>query len=393
MTKSISILKKNIENITLPDIEDLINQNVRESSLIEYKEADFLNPDNRQIQNHYWKIVKIICGLANNMGGLLIIGIREDSNSSADSITPINRPRASLINKLRGLIVSHTIPVISIKIQDINTNPNNFDNYILVFKVLEAPEPVMYVNSSDSDSHKYFYRYNEDTIPADHATVRLLFSKKNIEEKLNEYIALRKYGLKPGYEENRVSWISIPYQFPLDTFTDINETTKTKLRNFYQNLSTRDRFYHLLRNGRFSHNGILFLLKHRLIYNGFFEIKKNGYIEFKTFIDIDQGFLNENYIIQNFDKFIEYLFHFYSSYDYFGDVKIVLSIQLSDTTLKLGIRDFTGEYLNDNDNNFSPENPIFIKRDISIKDLESDAYRLEIFQGFKNELHACFGIP
>ena len=119
MTKSISIFKKNIENITLPDIEDLINQNVRESSLIEYKEADFLNPNNRQIQNHYWKIVKIICGLANNMGGLLIIGIREDSNSSADSITPINRPRASLINKLRGLIVSHTIPVISIKIQEI----------------------------------------------------------------------------------------------------------------------------------------------------------------------------------------------------------------------------------------------------------------------------------
>lgn len=393
MTIFISIFKKNIELIDLTDIEELIDQNVRESSLIEYKEADFLNPSNSEIQKHYWKLVKIICGFANNMGGLLILGIKEDSNSCAESITPLHQSKTSLINKLRGLTVSHTIPSISLKINDIDTDLNNTEEFILVLKVLEAPEPVMYVNSSDNDSYKYFFRYNEDTIPADHATVRLLFSKKNVEEKLNKYIESRNYGLKIGNEENVVSWIAIPYQFPLETFTEINNATITNLRNLYQNLSDIDRFYAILENGRFSHNGILFLFKHQSIYNGFFEIKKNGYIEFKTFIEIDQGFLNEDYIIKDLDKFVEYLFHFYSSYDYFGNIKIIISITKNDIAYKLGKKDITGNYTFNTSKNFSLENIIFIKRVVSIKDLESDTGRSEIFNGFKKELRACFGIP
>lgn len=79
----ISIFKKNIEHIDLTDIEDLINQKVQESSLIEYKEADFLKPSRNDLQQQFWKLIKKICGFANNMGGLLILGIKEDSNSCA----------------------------------------------------------------------------------------------------------------------------------------------------------------------------------------------------------------------------------------------------------------------------------------------------------------------
>ncbi|KKL53296.1 hypothetical protein LCGC14_2276890, partial [marine sediment metagenome] len=345
MRKFISIIKKNIEHIDLTDIEELINQNVRESSLIEYKEADFLNPSNIALQQQFWKLIKRLCGFANNMGGLLILGIKEDENSCAESITPLYQSKTSLINKLRGLILSHTIPSISLKINDVDTNSNNPDEYILVLKILEAPEPVMYINSSDNDSHKYFFRYNEDTIPADHATVRLLFSKKSIEEKLNKYLESKDYGLKIGNEENVVSWIAIPYQFPLETFTEINYTTITTLRDLYQNLSPNDRFHAILGNGRFSHNGILFLFRQQSLYNGFFEIKRDGYVEFKTFIKMDQEFLNENYIIKDLGKFIEYLFHFYSSYDYFGNIRIILSIKKSDISFKLGIKDIGGDYI------------------------------------------------
>lgn len=310
-----------------------------------------------------------------------------------ESITPLYQSKTNLINKLRGLTVSHTIPSISLKINDIDTNPNNPDEYFLVLKILEAPEPIMYINSSDNDSHKYFFRYNEDTVPADHATVRLLFSKKSIEEKLNKYLESRDYGLKIGNEENVVSWIVIPYQFPLETFTEINDSTITTLRNLYPNITRDDRFHAILENGRFSHDGILFLFRHRSLYNGFFEIKRNGYIEFKTFIELDQEFLKENYIIKDLDKFIEYLFHFYSSYDYFGNIRIILSIKKYDTAFKLGIKDITREYLYNNANNFSPENKIHIERVVSIKELESDTNRSEIFNDFKKELHACFGIP
>ncbi len=392
MTKFISIFKKNIENIDLTDIEELINQNVRESSLIEYKEANFLNPSNVALQQQFWKLIKRLCGFANNMGGLLILGVKEDTNSCAESVTPLYQSKTSLINKLRGLTISHTIPSISLKINDIDTNSNNPDEFILVLKILEAPEPVMYINSSDNDSHKYFFRYNEDTYPADHATLRLLFSKKSIEEKLNKYLESRDYGLKIGNEENVVSWIAIPYQFPLETFTEINNSTITNLRNLYPDITRDDRFHAILVNGRFSHDGILFLFRHQSLYNGFFEIKRNGYIEFKTFIEMDQEFLNEIFIIKDLDKFIEYLFHFYSSYDYFGDIRIILSIKKYNITFKLGIKQLD-EYIFNNANNFSPENKIHIERVVSIKDLESEMNRSEIFNNFKKELHACFGIP
>lgn len=54
---------------------------------------------------------------------------------------------------------------------------------------------------------------------------------------------------------------------------------------------------------------------------------------------------------------------------------------------KLGIKQLD-EYIFNNANNFSPENKLRIERVVSIKDLES-----EIFNNFKKELHACFGIP
>lgn len=394
MIQLISIFKKNIDQINLDDINDLKKQAVRESSLIEYKEADFLKPTRNDLKEKYWKLIKIISGFANNMGGLLILGIKEDSNSCADSITPLHQLKNDLINKLRGLTVSHTIPSISLRIKDIDTDPNNPDKYILVLKILEAPGPVMYVNSSDKDSYKYFFRYNEDTIPADHATVRLLFSKKSIEEKLNEYISSRDYGLKIGEEENVVSWISIPYQFPLETFTEINNTTISELRNLYKNLSTEKRFHALLGNGRSCHHGILFLhhLRPINLYSGFFEIQNNGYIEFKAKVKVDRGFLSEKYVIFEFDKFIEYLFYFYSSYDYFGDIKIIMSIKKHGTGFKLGITNIPGEYLYDNPNNFSPENKIHIERVVSVNSLDSETNRLDIIHDFKKELRTCFGI-
>jgi len=305
----------------LNDINDLILQTVRESTILEYKEANFLNPSRADLQKQYWKLIKIICGFANNNGGILILGISDDSNSCASSITPLHQDHTVLINKLRGLTVSHTIPSVLIKIQEIHTNPSTPTEYILVIKIIESEEPVMYINSSDGDSNKYFFRYNEDTVPADHATIRLLFSKKNIEEKLIEYLESRNYGLNFRNSENVVSWISIPFQFPLETFTEINNSTITELRAIFNNPSRDNRFHGISSNGRYSHNGILFFFllprDENDLYNGYFEIKNNGYIEFKAGIHADEQFLMESNIIKNFNEFINYLYNFYSHYNYF----------------------------------------------------------------------------
>lgn len=392
----ISIFKKNIHDIELNDINDLILQKVRESTILEYKEADFLNPNRADLQKQYWKLIKRICGFANNNGGILILGMKEDSNSCASSITPLHQDHTILINKLRGLTVSHTIPSISLNIQKINTNINVPANYILIIKIVESPEPVMYINSSDVDSNKYFFRYNEDTVPADHATIRLLFSKKNIKDKLIEYLEGRNYGLNYRSSENVVSWISIPFQFPLETFTEINNSTITELKAFFDNPSRDNRFHGISNNGRYSHKGILFFFlfsgHENYLYNGYFEIKKNGYIEFKTNVPTNELSLMESAIISDFDTFINYLYKFYSHYDYFGDIYIILSLKKAREEFKLYITDFSGAIIQYTDNNFSLENQIHIKRVIAIKDLESEDSRLQISEEFKTDLYHCFGI-
>lgn len=380
----------------MEDITEFISQHVRESPIIEFKEADFLNPNNSNLQQQYWKLIKRICGFANNLGGYLILGLSEDSNSCVNSITPLHQDRQDLINKIRGLIVSHTIPAISIKSRDVNVNLNELDKYILVIQVSESPEPVMYINSQDKDSNKYFFRYNEDTIAADHATVRLLFSKKNVEETLSHYLEIRGYGLTLGSFENVVSWISIPYQFPLETFNEINNVTIRQLKTFFNNPNQHNRFYRIHNNGRFSYKGILFFyypsnLRSNL-YNGYFEVKNNGYIEFKAEIEVNDSSISESFIIQDFNNFISFLYNFYAQFEYFGDIKVIISIKKSRAEYMLGITDFQGSILHATANNFSLDNEIHIERVTSVKDLESDSYQSKLSEAFKNELHNCFGI-
>ena len=48
-----SIFKKNIHDIKLNDINDLILQKVRESTILEYKEADFLNTNRTDLQKQF----------------------------------------------------------------------------------------------------------------------------------------------------------------------------------------------------------------------------------------------------------------------------------------------------------------------------------------------------
>ena len=374
----------------------MISQNIRESPIIEFKEADFLNPNNSNLRQQYWKLIKRICGFANNLGGYLILGLSEDSNSYVNSITPLHQDRQELINRIRGLTVSHTIPAISIKIRDVNVDPNELDKFILIIQISESPEPVMYINSQDKDSNKYFFRYNEDTIAADHATVRLLFSKKNIEERLSHYLKSRNYGLTLRNCENVTSWISIPYQFPLETFDEINNATIRQLRVFFNNPNRHNRFYGIHANGRFSHKGVLFFYypsyQELNLFNGYLEVNNNGYIEFKAEIKVNNSFLSENFIIQDFNNFISFLYNFYSHYEYFGDIKVILSIKKSRQDYKLGITDFQGAIIHATPNNFSLNNRIHIERVILVKELESENYQSQISEGFKIELHHCFGI-
>ena len=100
----------------------------------------------------------------------------------------------------------------------------------------------------------------------------------------------------------------------------------------------------------------------------------------------------ESAIISDFDKFITYLYKFYSYYDYFGDINIILSLKKANEELKLGITDFSGAIIHCTNNNFSLENKIHIKRVIAINDLESEDSRLQISEEFKTALYQCFGI-
>ena len=64
------IYEKNISEIILEDIEELIENEIPENKFLEYKEYNKTGEKDR--------ILKTICGFANSEGGLFIYGLKED---------------------------------------------------------------------------------------------------------------------------------------------------------------------------------------------------------------------------------------------------------------------------------------------------------------------------
>jgi len=170
--------------------------------------------------------------------------------------------------KITQIALSHTQPKIFPKISIINHEEQN-QKEIVVIRIDEAVEPIMYYHANDSDSNKFFIRINDKNEPADQVLVKKLFSKRPFFEelRLQESNIYHEQNIKfddyfsPDVIGNYIfiGFVLFPYNNNFDLIDTNNKDVETFLKNLYTKLSHRSpsgelrSFYNFIVN--LSYNG------------------------------------------------------------------------------------------------------------------------------------------
>ncbi len=234
-----SIFIKPLAEINFSDINYLIQNKIKESYDLDYK-SDY--PDNK-------KLAKLMISFANATGGYIIIGVQEEKVNNQNTGIPkklIGVEKGEHSIKITQIALSYTQPKIIPKINVINHEELNHKD-IVVIRVDEAIEPIMYYNANNSDSNKFFIRINDKNEPADQALLKKLFSKrpffeelKHLETKIiqeqnkkfNEY-----FGPEVHYNYIFFGLVLFPYNNNFDLIDTNNKDVETFLKQLYMKLS------------------------------------------------------------------------------------------------------------------------------------------------------------
>ena len=191
---------------SLDDIEGLIKSQIEESLFLEYKQ---------EMGKKSSDIAEDISAFANTSGGIIIYGIKEDKK---DGRIPISINWLDGINtkeKLENIILSNIQPRLRGIIINPISNPENSSQAIFVVNIPESPDAPHMAN------HRYYRRYNFQSIPMEDYEVKDAIFRKGLKESLyfeiNKNIELCNLSLKLIEKiyrvnpENRVPIVFIPF--------------------------------------------------------------------------------------------------------------------------------------------------------------------------------------
>jgi hypothetical protein len=174
------IFNKRFEDITIDDINQLVNSKERESQKLDYKSE--IDPSDRGKK----EFAKDLCGFANADGGYIIIGVKEE-NGQPEAITGVEPKigEQKIEDWIGNVIYSRITP-------PIRYTP----------KLLELPTGkaliLLYIPQSERKPHmvipecRYYIRHNTSVNPAGHAEVIALFEySRHSREMFEEFLRLR----------------------------------------------------------------------------------------------------------------------------------------------------------------------------------------------------------
>lgn len=184
------MIAKNLNLITLTDIQDLITNNVLERRTLEYKSA---LPDNSDSSKK--EFLADVSSFANTIGGDLIFGITEQGNSLSSSLGVAIADLDGEVSRLNNIIRDGISPRIQ---PDIFGIPVDADKMVIIVRVrgsLEGPHRVVYKN------HDRFYaRTSNGKYSMDVLELRAAFGRTtSLIDKIRSFRANRIGDIKTGY--------------------------------------------------------------------------------------------------------------------------------------------------------------------------------------------------
>ena len=207
------MISKNLQLITLNDIEDLVSNNVLERRTLEYKSA---LPDNSDSQKK--EFLADVSSFANTIGGDLVFGISEQGNVLSTNLGVTVTNIDAEIGRLNSMIRDGISPRIQ---PDIISIPVAADKALIIIRVrgsLEGPHRVVF------KGHDRFYARNSNgKYPMDVLELRGAFAQSsNLVERIRSFRVNRIGDIKTGYAPVNLSdngrFLAL-HLIPLSAFT------------------------------------------------------------------------------------------------------------------------------------------------------------------------------
>jgi hypothetical protein len=181
------MLNKDLEEIDLNDLQQLVTDRVPEGKTIEYK-AEFYRLDSKdekdRVRQHE-EMLKDVSSFANTLGGDLIIGIKQD-DGTAGGVCGFETPDGADKLKLRvlDLMQKWLEPRVALAIHSIPVEPDRSVLVIRVWRSPIGPHRVIYQGKFGP----FWARHSSGTYEMDTDDLRQAFTHSaSLEERVEEY--------------------------------------------------------------------------------------------------------------------------------------------------------------------------------------------------------------
>lgn len=216
------MFSKPISQITESDIQTLVDNHQKESSILEYKQ-EVTGSDHEKKE-----IAKDVSAIANTDGGYLIVGVQEtDGKASAITGTSKKVGRQPVEEWLESVLISNVRPKLTIKpkIIEIATDSDR------VVVVLHIPESTRRPHMVIADGRNAYYkRHNYQSTYADEHEVRSMFlESKSSGDDMKEFLKSRNL-IDPSASDFALTPLSKRLADGLATIRELPEGFKGKPR-------------------------------------------------------------------------------------------------------------------------------------------------------------------
>jgi hypothetical protein len=363
-----------LNDLDLEEIKRLKDNSIPESDLLDYK-VDLIDDD---------KLVKHVSAFANSRGGFIVFGIEETGKGGIPKAIPgIDTAKVNK-EKIEQILLSNLSPRVHIRFKVIEHEVSG--KSILIIQIPDsALKPHM-----DMSNRKFYKRYEFEASEMGETEVAELYRKRFFTyQEVNEYVQkvqsketlpckiASKIIMIPTVIERRMMEISNRKQFD---WLDPNKFDPQP-----------SGFGILPQNGYLpnppepSSNGLI--CERDKTFPWFLELHRNGCIEHMREVGFER--IEKGVVYLDYRLFAAKLLHtlqfadlFYSKYNYFGDVRVVASIDAA--TPPLLPTQSLGEKIP------MKSNSVSISREFSSTMLTSDFSYLA--SGVMNELFNSFGL-
>lgn len=359
------MIQKNILDISYADIKSLLENKIDESDVLDYKQEMIKDQD----------LIKHVCAFANTRGGHIIFGIKESGKGGYPiEITGLDM---SDFNKerLEQIILSRTVPRLDVKIKSIQL-PNSERSVLLV----QIPDSYQKPHQSDF-SKKFYKRFQFESVEMNEREVSDHYRKRfSNYTQINQYI--QDVLMETKKDTITVNIVTVPcnIEYRLIDTSDYDQIEKLQSVNAgFGDVALPNGMLQPFSRGLTSKHPFNTSSPNEL------QIHRNGciqYIHYYTQKNNDAIVFPYEHMAKIIMQNLQFTNFVLSNYNYFGDVKIIVTVKNSSPSVIPDQGGYYGTRMLDNVN-------AMIEREHSLGYIET-AYE-QITSSIMNEIFNYFG--